>query len=156
MALADLARRVASSDYAAWAAESALAYPVANTLHLLGLVLLVGGIGLVDLRLLGLFPRLPLAPLAGALTPLAIGGLIILVASGTVLFAADALSLATSWTFRLKLVLIALALANALVFRWLFGRASPEPPSGAARLMALASLAFWLSVATAGRMIAYS
>jgi hypothetical protein len=128
-------------------------YPLANLAHLLGLVLLVGGIGIVDLRLAGVFRALPLPALSRALTPLALGGLVLLGASGAVLFAADARSLAHSVQFRAKLVLIALALANAGLFRlWWRGG---EPGRGL-RAMALLSLAAWLAVATLGRLIAYT
>jgi hypothetical protein len=151
-----LAEAVAGTPFAVWAAGSPNAYPIANVLHLLGLVLLIGGIGLIDLRLLGAFPRLPLQPLAEALTPLAIGGIFILAASGSVLFAADAVALAGSQTFRLKLVLIGVALVNAVAFRILYRRLDTAPPARPARAMAAASLALWLGIATFGRMIAYS
>lgn len=141
-----------------WAGGGAWVYPLANTLHLLGLVMLVGGIGVVDLRLAGLWRGLPVAPLSRALTPVALAGLAILVASGTVLFAADGEALARSATFHRKLILIALALANALVFRLAWqGRAEAgEPLPALGRAMAAASLLLWLSVGTLGRMIAYS
>ena len=58
--------------------------------------------------------------------------------------------------FRTKLLLIALALTNAIVFRLVFGRSPPEPVPVTARLMGLASLLLWLSTATMGRMIAYT
>src|SRR5688500_1257773 len=109
--------------------SSSLAYPVANTVHVLALVLLLGGIGLVDLRILGLFRRLPIEPLASALVPIAATGVLILAASGSVMFAADAKALAESGTFRLKLALIALALANVAIFRWRFGKVVPAQPS---------------------------
>jgi hypothetical protein len=156
LALANLAERVAGTPFAEWAATSSWAYPAANVLHLLGLVLLIGGIGLLDLRMIGAFRRVPLRPLAEALTPLGIAGLALLAASGSVLFAADAAALAESGTFRNKLALIAAALVNAFVFRLLYGRGPADPPPLPARLMAAASLAFWLLVGTWGRMIAYS
>jgi hypothetical protein len=154
--LVEVAEAVARTPFAAWAAGSPSAYPAANTLHLLGLVLLVGGIGLVDLRLLGAFPRLPLQPLAEALTPLAIAGLVILVASGAVLFAADAVALAGNGSFRWKLGLMGAALLNALAFRFRYRRIDGAPPDLPARLMAALSLALWLAVGTYGRLIAYS
>ena len=156
MALASIAARVAETPFADWAAGSSWAYPVANVLHLLGLVLVLGGNGLVDLRLIGLFRRLPLEPLAAALTPLAIAGILLLAASGSVLFAADAAALAQSDLFRTKLIAIAVALINAIAFRLLYGRSPADPPPLPARLMAAASLALWLLVGTCGRMIAYS
>jgi len=119
-------------------------------------VLLLGGIALVDLRVLGAFRSLPLRPLARALVPIAATGICILAASGSILFAADAEALARSTTFRLKLVLIAIALANVVLFRLLYGTVSTDPPPIAARLLALTSLLLWTSVAIAGRMIAYT
>ena len=137
-----------------WARGAAWAYPIANTLHLLGLVMLVGGIGLVDLRVIGFGRALPLAALSAALTPLAILGIAIQAGSGLVLFAADGKALSASPVFHAKLVLIALALTNALLFR-LRWRALSAAPSASARLSAAASLLLWLGVGTAGRLIAY-
>lgn len=121
--------------------------------------MLVGGIGLVDLRVAGAFRTLPAAALSRALTPIAIAGLALMLPTGLVMFAADAESLVTSQTFWLKLAAIGLALANALLFRWLWqGRLSDweAPPPTIARAMAALSLLLWLFVAYQGRMIAYS
>lgn len=119
-------------------------------------MLLLGGIGLVDLRVLGAFRSLPLRPLARALVPIAATGVCILAASGSILFAADAEALARNTTFQLKLILIAVALANVVLFRLLYGTVATDPPPLAARLLALTSLMLWTSVAICGRMIAYS
>jgi len=142
-----------------WARGSAWAYPFVNSVHLLGLVMLVGGIGVVDLRLAGLWRSLPAAALSRALTPVALGGLVLLVLSGSALFAADGVALARSVTFHRKLVLIALALANALLFRLLWQRrveAGESVPPLIGRTSAVASLAMWLGVGALGRLIAYS
>ena len=126
-----------------WSRGSALVYPLANTLHLLGLVILVGGIGIVDLRIMGLWRSLPMAGLSRALTPVAIAGLALMAVSGAILFAADGTALARSTIFGRKLIIIAAALANAAVFRLIWGAhiagwAGTAP--GAARAMAAASL----------------
>jgi hypothetical protein len=154
--IAAAAERVAATGFAEWAAGSALAYPLANTIHVLALVALLGGIGLVDLRMLGLFRRLPLQPLAGALVPVAAGAVAVMVLSGATMFAADAVAMAESRTFRLKLLLIVLALINVALFRWRFGAVPAEPVRSGAKALALASLLLWTGVAIAGRMIAYS
>ena len=131
--LTGFAEAIQSSPFGHWAGRSQFAYPVANLVHLLGLVMLVGGIGLVDLRLAGGFRSLPPAALSRVLTPVP--------------------------TFQRKLVLIALALANAALFRWIWGKRIADweasPPLGG-RLMAGASILLWLVVAAHGRMIAYS
>jgi hypothetical protein len=141
-----------------WARGNAWAYPIANVLHVLGAVMLVGGIGVVDLRIVGLWRRLPLVPLSEALTPIAIAGAVLQVASGAVLFAADGTALSASTTFQVKLVLFALALGNAALFRLHWRRAAKNDlyaPPGLLRASALLSLSLWLSIAVAGRLIAY-
>ena len=145
--------------YSDWARFSPTAYPAANVVHLLGLVMLVGGIGLLDLRTAGLWRRIPLADLSRALTPIAVAGFAILVGSGSILFAADGRALAASGTFHLKLILILIALVNVVLFHLLRQQARGGARSEAStseRALALLSLLLWLGVAGAGRMIAYS
>ena len=144
-----------ASAFGAWARGSDNAYPVANLLHLLGLVMLVGGIGILDLRIAGLMRAVPAAPLSRALTPIALAGLALMALSGPVLFAADGDALAASATFRTKLLLIGIALINAAAFRLLWRHRLSDPPLPA-RMMAVASLLLWLIVGALGRMIAYS
>lgn len=156
--LSALGEAIQNSAFGLWASQSSLAYPLANVVHLLGLVMLVGGIGILDLRLAGLFRRIPVAPLSAALTPIALIGLALMALTGPVMFAADAAALVDSATFRWKLALIAVALSNALAFRWLWRRHwdnwDATAPT-AARVMALASMSLWLAAGTLGRMIAY-
>ncbi len=70
--------------------ESAVLYPLANIAHILGLVLFAGSILLLDLRLLGSARSLPALAVARALTPLMLFGLAVQIASGVLLFSADA------------------------------------------------------------------
>lgn len=155
--LSGFGQAVQSSPFGAWAGSDA--YPIANLVHLLGLVMLVGGIGILDLRLAGLFRRVPAAALAAALTPIALIGLALMIPSGATMFAADAATLVNSSTFRTKLLLIALALTNAVAFRILWQERieqwDADPPAWG-RLMAIGSILLWLSVAALGRWIAYS
>lgn len=158
-ALTGFAEAVQASAFGEWAAGSSWAYPVANVLHLLGLVMLVGGIGIVDLRLTGAFRSLPAAALSRALTPVAVAGLLLMLPTGFIMFAADAEALAGSDTFLRKLVLIMIALTNAVAFRLLWGSRLHQwerAPPLSGRIMAAASLLLWLAVGTLGRMIAYS
>ena len=149
------AAAIEASAVGSFVRESSWAYPVTNLLHLLGLVLLVGSIGVLDLRIVGAFRALPLAHLSRALTPLALGGLVLMILSGPLLFSADAVALSRSGTFGWKLALIVVALANALAFRWLWRDRLGEP-SLTLRAMALASLGLWLWIAALGRLIAYN
>ena len=154
-----LAQALEHSGFGAWARQSSYAYPMANLIHLLGLVLLVGGIGLLDLRIAGLFRSLPLAAMSRILTPFAIVGLMLMIISGFTMFAADAGPLSKSKTFGWKLSLIALSLANAVAFRLLWRRQMEGPGLDVpllGRIMAAASVGLWLWIAALGRLIAYT
>lgn len=121
---------------------------------MIGAILLVGGIGLLDLRVLGYGRDISASALERAVTPIALFGFAVMVISGSILFAADARALAGSNLFLAKLMLIALAGANALAFR--LGRpALALPATASMRVMAAASLALWLGVVILGRLIAY-
>ena len=126
---------------------------------MLGLILLVGGIGFLDLRLAGLFRDLAVAPLARVLIPAAAAGLALLASAGFVMFAADPRPLAASAVFRWKLTLIAVGLAHAIAFHLLWRRRLAgwaENPPAFGRVMAAFSVGLWLTVAALGRWIAYA
>lgn len=121
--------------------------------------MLIGAIGLTDLRLAGAFRAQPLAPLAARMIPIAVAGLGLLFVSGALMFAADAGPLVNSTIFRWKLAFILIGLGHALLFhalwrrRWSSWDAAP-PPIG--RVMAIGSLVLWLTVGGLGRWIAYA
>jgi hypothetical protein len=132
-------------------------YPAVNLAHLLGIVLLVGGIGVVDLRVLGLGRAVPLAALSRFLTPTAVVGLVLLIVSGGLLFCADAGPFTRSPLFQAKIILIILAVINAALFRRLFGDFDEgEQPTASARLMAAGSLGLWIGATAVGRYLAYA
>lgn len=154
-----LAAALEGSALGEWMRGSAFAYPAANLLHLLGLVLLIGGIGVVDLRLMGLGQALPLAPLARFLTPFAVAGLALMLASGVLLFAADAGPLLRLPLFGWKMAVVGVAVLNAAGFQLLWrGRANGwrGTPPVAARSMAALSVGLWLAAAVLGRLLAYA
>lgn len=154
-----LAAALEASALGAWMRGSNWAYPVANLVHLAGLILLIGNLLLLDLRLLGAGRQFPLPALSSVLTPLAIVGLVLLLASGVLLFAADAAPLLANDLMQLKLVLIALGVVNALVFRRLHDHrleAWDQDPPIAGRVQAFLSIACWLLAGTLGRLIAYA
>lgn len=139
--------------------QSIWAYPAANLVHLLGLTLLVGPILLLDLRVLGAGRRLVgVAELSRLVTPFAVTGAALALATGPLLFLADAKALATSPLMLTKLALVALGLLNALAFRLAFGgrlAGWDAAPALWGRTQAVASIALWFTVAGLGRMIAY-
>jgi hypothetical protein len=141
-----------------WMRSSSVAYPLVNVIHVFGLVLLVGSMLLLDLRLMGFVRRFALPDVSDILTPLAVAGLLALIGSGLLLFAADAGPLLDNPLFPVKLLFIALGVVNALVFRAVWGsRLShwDQRPPLAGRLQAAASLLTWLVAGTLGRLLAY-
>jgi hypothetical protein len=151
----------AALEASAWGVamrESAFLYPLANVLHVLGLVLLIGPILVLDLRLLGVGRGIALAPAYALMSGLSRAGVALMLLTGLSLFAADARPLAGNAVLWLKWGLIALGLANAALFqaRWRARLATwdADPPA-AGRAQAAASLALWLAVAVCGRLLAY-
>jgi hypothetical protein len=133
-------------------------YPFANILHVFGVILLVGPIVALDLRLLGVGRSMPIAAASRFLTPFAIAGILLVVPSGLTLFTADAASLSTNTILRIKLLLVALGIANAIAFRvWWRGRLAGWDADAPAlgRAQAGLSILIWLSVPALGRLIAY-
>jgi len=140
-------------------AETLWAYPTLETMHTVGMALLIGSLGLIDLRVLGFKPELPLLE-TQRLLPLAWLGFTLNAFSGTLLFVSDAVMFATSYTFRLKIALIILGGINAaLLGRSVFQTPSagaPSVPTAGAKWIAGASLVFWFGAIICGRLVAYT
>ncbi|WP_207481696.1 hypothetical protein [Arenibaculum pallidiluteum] len=138
--------------------QSLWLYPAANILHVLAAGVVIGAILAFDLRLLGLGSRVPVAPLAGLLPPLAACGIAVALPTGFLMFTADARAVAENPVFPYKLGLIALGLVNVAILhagalRGIAGWGAGVP--AAARVAAAVSLLAWTGTATAGRLIAY-
>jgi len=147
-----------SSWLGTFVAENLLAYPVLETLHVLGMASLVGVLGLTNLRVLGYKPELPLIGTRDLL-PLAWIGFTVNLITGAALFTSDAVYFFSSWTFRVKILLIILAGINAALLSTQIFREVPPgtelelPPS--AKWIAASSLVFWIGAILAGRLVAY-
>lgn len=129
---------------------SQVTYPLVNAGHVLGIALLVGAVVPMDLRLLGLLRRPGLAETVALLRPFAAAGAALAIGCGVLLFLVQAGEYAASPWFRLKLALLAAALANAALHL----RLAALPPARQ-RLAGALSLALWPAVLLSGRMIAY-
>jgi hypothetical protein len=156
-----------AAGWAAWLAASrpALAmrsnawlYPAVEIVHIAGFTLLVGAVAMFDLRVLGCGRELPVRVLARHLLPWSAGGMLLVLPSGLLLFAAEAPDLAGNRVFLLKLLLIGVAGVNALAFHAGPYRQAERWPARApprARLQAALSLLLWLGVIACGRLLAY-
>jgi hypothetical protein len=137
--------------------EVAIMFPMMETLHFLGLSALVGSTAIVDLRVLGVGRSMPFGPML-RLIPLAIAGLLINIVSGFFMFTTDPFMYWPNPAFRFKMVLVAIAAANALWFlfaehRKIAALGIDERPDRSARLVALASIILWILVILLGRLL---
>jgi hypothetical protein len=138
--------------------QSALLYPLVETLHIMGFAILVGSIVAFDLRVLGFGRAVPVDQ-ARHLLAVSWAGFLLAVPMGLLLFTTEATSIAENPSFRVKMLLLVLAGINMLVFHFGPWRRVATWGGGsapaAARAGAAASMVLWLGVLTGGRLIAY-
>jgi hypothetical protein len=142
---------LAAIEHSTWgmtARSSPWLYPLANLSHVLGAALLVGAITVYDLAVLSRAITFSQGWLA---IGVAVLGFVLIVAGGSVLFAAEATALGRNPVFIIKMAILAVALVNVLANHLLRaqGRVWQVPASAAISLVA------WISVLLAGRLIAY-
>jgi len=140
---------------------SVWAYPLVNAVHILGVALLVGAMLPLDLRLLGAWRSVPLAPLWQVLTRTAGAGLGLAIVCGTLLFITRATEYASSGLFISKMVVVGVGTANAVALRMLVPnaivamRSALEKPPVRVQLAGGISLAAWLTALLLGRLVGY-
>jgi hypothetical protein len=158
-------------EFLAWLEGSALghamrgagvwSYGVVNLIHILGVATLFGSILVLDLRLLGLWARVPLVSVATPAVPLAFVGFVIAVTSGACLLVTNASEYAGNPFLLIKFSAIALGLVNVAVLNALppwkerAERAPTEPDRFRLAAAGGASLVCWLTALAAGRLIGY-
>jgi len=135
-------------------------YPIVEIVHIIGFVVLVGAAVMFDLRLLGVSRALPASAMARHHLPWARAALLLVVPTGALMFIAHATDFAGNPAFRVKLILLAAAGLNALLFhrgafRSVTGLESVVAVPATARAAAVVSLVLWVGVIAAGRLLAY-
>jgi hypothetical protein len=133
--------------------NSVFLYPLANVLHVLGALCFFAAVAAMDVRVLGHAPVAGTRAFISRVRPAAFAGLAVQLVTGVMLLAPEATHIGHNPAFRIKLVAILLGLLNVALLEILLRRS--EVVSGAGRVSAAASLAFWLATAAAGRLIAY-
>lgn len=155
----DVGQALAAVPLAVWMRGVTWAYPVVETAHIVGLACLVGSIAVVDLRILGFSKALPAGALMRHVLPFSIAAFFLVVASGLMLFLAQASDLTGNRVFLLKMCLIGLAGVNAALFHtgaWANPSTWADHAPLPARVLAAFSLLLWTAVITCGRWIAYA
>lgn len=135
-------------------------WPLCETLHFMGLALLMGVVAVFDLRMLGMAKALPLGPLQRLMSWAVLGFLINLI-TGFLFFAGDPFQYIHNIAFGFKLLFIGLAGVNVTLYyvTGLYRRvervgAGHDVPA-VAKLVAGVSLVLWIGVMYWGRMLPF-
>jgi Family of unknown function (DUF6644) len=148
---------------AGWINQLMLSYawswPISETLHFLGLCLLVGALLIMDLRLLG-FERSISLSAVHKLMPVAIIGFVVNLLTGLSFFLAVPRMYAYNWSFQIKMALVLLAGVNFLVYYWkvepaLVRNGPTAAPTPLAKIVGAVSLLAWFGVLCFGRLLPY-
>ncbi|WP_217430229.1 DUF6644 family protein [Sphingomonas bacterium] len=141
--------------------ESEWIFPTIETIHVLALTLVVGSIAMLDLRLLGISTRtMGAMQLSDEVLPWTWTAFIVAAITGSLMFVSAATKYYANVPFRIKMVLLALAGANMLIFHRGAWRQVHEwnervPTPRGVRIAAGLSLVFWIGVVVAGRWVGF-
>ncbi len=142
--------------------EGASLFPWIECAHVLALTLVVGSIGMIDLRLMGLGrAERTISQSTAALLPITWCAFVCAAITGGLLFSSNATGYGHNVYFQAKMALIALAGVNMGVYHRFIGRKAstwgigelPPPP---ARVVGALSLCLWIAVVACGRWIGFT
>ena len=137
---------------------SAYVYPSILALHAIGMAFIVGPNWAIDLRILGIAPRLPLGVLE-KFFPLMWLGFWVNAVSGLALTALEPTKFFTILFFYVKLLAIACAVVNLRLLRSrVFGNPAnlgTRPVSSDGKILAGTSLVFWFAAIMVGKVMEY-
>ncbi|OFV92615.1 MAG: hypothetical protein A3G76_00550 [Acidobacteria bacterium RIFCSPLOWO2_12_FULL_65_11] len=140
---------------------SAYGFPLLLTAHVLSMCLFLGLIFMMDLRLIGIAHRqTPVSVIQQRLFPWQMLGVTVMNISGFVLFYSQPVYYWGKLFFWVKMLIMVMAGANALIFHLTTYRtvaswdSDPNPPLGA-KLAGVLSIVLWIGVLSFGRLIAY-
>jgi hypothetical protein len=153
--LEDSFRWFGQTDIGVAMREATWGFAIVETVHLLGLAMLGGAVIAINFGAGRIrFRGVDAAAVARAGWPLLIGGLGVMIGSGVLLVASKPVRYYLDDMFRAKMALLLLAFLSSLAIRRALARRGGAP-SPSLRLLAVASLALWLSVGVAGRLIGF-
>lgn len=135
-----------------WVRTSTFGYPLLEIVHLIGIATLFGTVLLVDLGVLTQRRRLPVEQWAAVVLRLTVTGFVIALLSGVLLLMARASEIGPNPAFWLKMLLLAVAGLNAMLFHRTRGLLQGGVT---ARSQAAASIVIWIAIIACGRLIAY-
>ena len=134
--------------------SSALAFPILECFHIVGFAFSIGTIAIVDFSLLGIGVRgQSPAELARDTWLWTLGGLVVMLFSGLMLFSSDPDMYYLNWAFLIKMVFF----VSAVIFHYTVHRkaVSSDTPPPNRKLVAWVSLALWAGVIFGGIFIGF-
>ena len=134
-------------------------WPLCETLHFVGLALIIGIAGFFDLRLMGFFKQIPIDD-ARELMPLAVIGFLLNLTTGVTFFIGHPEQYAHNPAWWWKVGFLSLAGINALIFQVVVGKQTVGLRAGAstpfaAKTIGAVSLISWFAVLYFGRMLPF-
>jgi len=162
MDLNDLAERLKATPLSQAISGSDTLFPLLECVHVLAVVTVVGAIAIVDLRLLGLRARgRHIQELLHQFVPVTLAAFVVGFMAGALMFIAKPDTYLANGFFLAKMLLLALAGANAIAFHLIFNRALARVGPGVAaplpaRLSGLFSLTAWIAIIACGRWIGFT
>jgi hypothetical protein len=140
-------------------------WPLCEILHFFGMALLIGSVGLVDLRMLGVAKGIPIKSLE-RFVPLGVIGFVVNAVTGLIFVAGNPVGGPQEYlhnlAFQIKMVLVLIAGLNLLAFYFtdIARQADAVTPEGtaptSAKVVAAVSLVAWFGVIFFGRFIMYN
>lgn len=148
-----------ATTLSAWMTNSQWLWPICETIHFIGLSLLVGIIGLLDFRLLGFMRSIPLSSLR-KLLPVGIAGFVLNLVTGVMFFVGAPNQYMFNVSWWMKVLFLAVAGLNAMYFETTQGLRALAIPAGepmprAFKVAGGVSLFAWFMVIYWGRMLPF-
>jgi hypothetical protein len=136
--------------------NTAYGWPAIESVHFIALAVLLGSVGLFDLRVLGLAKAIPI-PTVHRLIPFGVAAFAVNIVTGSMFFVSAPDQYMWNPAFRLKVACLAVAGLNVLVFYSAFAKGLREDAEATwpVKLIAGVSLAAWIGVIVFGRLITY-
>jgi len=157
MSLDNIAGRLAQTPLAIALTDSGWLFGAVEAVHVMGLTLVLGSIGLVDLHLLGVVEcERDTAAFIRRLLPLTWTGFVVAALAGTTLVFANPQGYFDNLFFRGKILLLIVAGLNVAVFHRFVQPRTAVSGAVAPRVSGAVSLALWLTIVSFGRWIGFT
>lgn len=158
----ETAQWIESWPVAAAIRESGVLFPLIESVHVLAITFVLGTIGMIDLRLLGVSARNhAVTKLSNEIVPWTWGGFVVAAITGGLLFSSQAHKYVVNFPMQMKMIMMALAGVNMLIFEFVVSRSvehwdSDTPTPTIAKVSGTLSLLFWIGVVVFGRWIGFT